>query len=499
MFINIIANIMGRLWGTLSNFLFIPLYIHYLGFERFSIISFTLVVAGLMMMVGAGVTATLSREFAHSAHAQNEKIRILKTLESGYLVLVLFCIFLMFLTSDFIAREWLTLDGFSQTEIAYLLKIIGLDASFQLLIRFYMGGLLGLEKHVAANAYQIGWGMLRNGFVVIAIIFVPTLEVFFIWQCLSSLIFAILLRLSLYKLLAVPFLNLQFKMEREIISRTWRFAFGMLLISLVAGINTQLDKLIIGIYLPIEELGYYTLSISLAMGLVVIVNPISAALLPRFTALFSSGKTSEATTLFNAASLYVAILIFTFMSNMIFNAQELLWIWTGRVDLASRAYIYLPILAISMAMLALQIIPYSIAVAKGYTKLSNILGLFSLLITLPGYWMGTIMYGAMGAAVVFCIVQTTTTFIFIYFINNMFIKNKNIIFEYLKIIFFPLFITLAWAYSFSLISIPTGDNRIISLIWIGTATLSTFILSAICLEPIRIFRNINVFVQKRGQ
>jgi hypothetical protein len=39
------------------------LYIHYLGFESFSIISFTLVIAGLMTVLDA-LTATLSREFA---------------------------------------------------------------------------------------------------------------------------------------------------------------------------------------------------------------------------------------------------------------------------------------------------------------------------------------------------------------------------------------------------------------------------------------------------
>ena len=41
-----------------------------------------------------------------------------------------------------------------------------------------MGGLLGLEKQVKANIYQIGWGILRNGLVIFGIWLVPSLEMF---------------------------------------------------------------------------------------------------------------------------------------------------------------------------------------------------------------------------------------------------------------------------------------------------------------------------------
>ena len=75
---NIVANFVGRFWSILSNFLFIPLYIHYLGFESYSVISFTLVVAGLMAILDVGLTATLSREFARKDTASDEKVKIFK-------------------------------------------------------------------------------------------------------------------------------------------------------------------------------------------------------------------------------------------------------------------------------------------------------------------------------------------------------------------------------------------------------------------------------------
>lgn len=48
---NIFANLIGKFWSLLSGFLFIPLYIKYLGFESYSVISFTLMIAGIMAIL----------------------------------------------------------------------------------------------------------------------------------------------------------------------------------------------------------------------------------------------------------------------------------------------------------------------------------------------------------------------------------------------------------------------------------------------------------------
>ena len=69
---NIIANFIGKFWSILSGFLFIPLYINYLGFESYSIISFGLVISGLMAIMDAGLTATLSRELARKDNSHED-------------------------------------------------------------------------------------------------------------------------------------------------------------------------------------------------------------------------------------------------------------------------------------------------------------------------------------------------------------------------------------------------------------------------------------------
>lgn len=475
---NILANFIGKFWSVLSNFLFIPLYISLLGFESYSIISFTLVIAGLMAVLDGGLTATLSREFARMDNNLDSKISVYKTVESIYLIIILICILVLYLISDFISHEWLKLEKINPERVSLMFKLISFETGFQMLLRFYLGGLLGLEKQVKSNIYQIIWGFFRNGIVILIIFFVPTIEAFFLWQTFSTIIFAFILKFELNKQLTGNyFYDLKPKIEKIVFLKIWRFAGGMLLISFVASLNSQIDKLVISKLLNVESLGYYTLSTSIAMGIFVLVTPISTSLLPRFTSLYSVGKTGEAELLFVRINLIINIVAFSIMIHMILFSEELIWIWTGNIQLASKAFIYLPIISISYTMLSLAIIPYSIAIANGYTKLNNRLGIISLIITLPGYWYATKFYGGVGAAIVFCIVQTLITLIYIYFIKIKFLINIKFSTLYVGQMIIPLFISILIAYCFSLIIFNLFINRIETLFSIGISVIFTIIIT----------------------
>ncbi len=475
---DVLANFIGKFWSVLSNFLFIPLYINLLGFESYSIISFTLVIAGLMAVLDGGLTATLSREFARMDNTIESKIRIYKTVESIYIIIIVICILILFLTSDLIANGWLKLKNINTERVSFIIKIISFEIGFQMLLRLYLGGLLGLEKQVKSNIYQIFWGIFRNGFVIIVICFFPNLEAFFFWQAFSTIIFVFILKFTINKeLTGSYFFDLKPKIEKIIFMRIWRFAGGMLLISFVASLNSQIDKLVISNLLNVESLGYYTLASSLAMGIFIIVSPISTTLLPRFTSLYSINKSLEASLLFKKINVFVSIIAFTIMAHMIFFAEKLIWIWTGNKQLASQASIYLPIISISYTMLSLAIIPYNIAIANGYTKLNNKLGLMSLIITLPGYWVATKYYGGLGAASVFCIVQTLITLIYIYFIKIKFLKDIQFYTLYIEQMLKPLIISILIAYFISLIILNLCISKSETFLLICTSSILSILVS----------------------
>ena len=61
---NITANFVGRAWGVVSVYIFIPLYLKFLGVEAYGLVGFYATLMGVLAFADMGLTATLNREMA---------------------------------------------------------------------------------------------------------------------------------------------------------------------------------------------------------------------------------------------------------------------------------------------------------------------------------------------------------------------------------------------------------------------------------------------------
>ena len=421
----------------------------------------------MMSVIDAGLTSTLEREFAREDKNDKEKVDVFNTLEAMYLLIVLCFAILSFFLAPIITDNWLDVDTnkFQQADTYIFIALV--EILFQLLVRFYKGGLLGLEKQVKANVFQIFWGLIRNGFVIIVLIYSSNLATFFYWQLASTAIFVFILKYlltkefeGLLKFFSIP------KVEYRILKEVWKFAGGVLLISLIASINTQMDRFTISKLLSLEALGYYTLALTAARVTGMVVSPISIAILPRLTALYSKRLIKEARALYDKVNLFVNSIIYTLMLILVFYSYEIIWIWTGDTEIAHNSSFLVMILSVGYSMLSMQVIPFKVALANGYTLLNNIIGIVSLLVTVPGYILFTNWYGAVGAAMTFSIVQGIISLIYIMLIDQKFLKLTNKLSYYVKNYFLNFIILFLMIYLSTFIDI-SNFNRIFSLIWIG--------------------------------
>lgn len=479
--INIIANFMGKFWSILSNFLFIPLYIKYLGISGYSIISFSILLMGIMVLLDSGLSSTLSREMAKEI-SRRKKIAVLQTLESCYCVIAsIVCLGLFFL-AKIIAVYWLKLGEIPAQDVAYYIKIMSIGVASQLLLQFYIGGLLGLEKHFQANVYLVSWGIIRNGLVVLGIAFFPSLYLFFLWQTIITLFFMLIIRKSLY--LGIDgYVLYDFYIDKKILKDIGKFTSGVFLIIIVSVVTTQLDKLIVSKVLDIENLGYYTLSFSLATCMTIIINPISMASLPRLTALYSAGEKEDAFNLYHQLNRFVIVIVASVSAVLIFYANKIVWVWTGDVSIAQKVAITLPWLVIGFGMLALQFMPYNIAIANGYTLYNNVLGISSLLFTVPGYWLGFRYYGVEGIAITFFISQMFSTLIYVYLINNKFLKPLSYYQVFIKEMILPFLLAFGIVF-FSMKVNFFNESRLVSFLYLASLGAFVLIVTASVIIPL---------------
>ncbi|MGY0038971.1 hypothetical protein [Pedobacter sp. NJ-S-72] len=131
-----------------------------------------------MSVMAASLTATLSREFAKKDNQDNKK-ETLNTLETVYWAVAITFSFIILFSSKLIASRWITLSTLDIDYVSNALRVFGVCIALQLLGNFYLGGLIGLQRQVEANKYQIIWGIFKNGIVLLVIYYKPSLVIFF--------------------------------------------------------------------------------------------------------------------------------------------------------------------------------------------------------------------------------------------------------------------------------------------------------------------------------
>jgi len=426
---NIFANFFGFFWSILSNFLFVPIYISLLGFESYSIITFTLLIISFISILENGLSTTISRELARSDISQQKKNEIFSSLESLYLLIILIFCFTLFSFSKVISQNIIKPTSLSLEETSLCIRIFSFEIIFNLIIKFYVGAFNGLEKQVKANFLIVLWSIFRNGFVIFVILFFPSLLNFFLFQLFISIIFFLVIKRSIHKELKNNIISL--KINLPVVRPILGFTIGILLISIVSSISTLLDRMLISNYFSVKELAYYTLAVSISSAVYFLTKPISVAVLPTFTKLVTKKAISELNNLFYTIFSFCVMIISTIMWTVYFYSINILEIWTGNNLIAEKSHIFLQLLVIGYSVSSLQHFFYDIAVANKNTKINNIIGILTVVIVLPAYYIAITYFGSSGLAMTFSIIQILVTFIYIFYINKMYLtvlSNKKIFF-----------------------------------------------------------------------
>ena len=468
--VNVLATTTGKAWRVLSSFLFVPLYLKYLGLEQYSLISFSLVIQSLLAILDSGLTLTLSREFALSRPIC-DKWKTFRNLENCYLYIVIFIVLVTVAGADVIANSWLNLNEISPTLAANCIRIVGCTSAFQMLGSFYIGGFMGQERMVEITMYNIVCGLIRSGLVVVPLVYIHSVLLFFLWQFVCDILFVVFLRYIITPKEYVPQISF-FKIDKWEFERVGKFAGGIFLISIVTAINTQLDKLVVSKIFAISELGIYSLAMTASLAVLTLTQSVTTALQPRFVRIISENKEKEVISLYLQSFLVISLITIALAFVISFNKESIMWIWTGDIDIALKASKYIPLLIIGAASISYQTIPYCIAIGNGNTKYNNVMGGASLIITIPGYLLAGYYCGPNGVACVYAVAQCLITPVYVCFVNKKYLKGVSFVYLVLIDILIPLLAIGGLCYLLSLF--PVFNNRIVDLIRvaiIGVVTL----------------------------
>lgn len=379
---------------------FIPLYIKFMGIEAYGLVGIFATLQALFSLLDMGLGSTVNREMARLSvlPGKAQEMRdLVRSLELIYWLIALVIGAAVMLLAPYIAQDWVKPGRLSPDMIQHAVMLIGLAMALQWPVSFYSGGLMGLQRQVLLNALNIGVGTFRGfGAVLVLWLISPTIFAFLIWQMIVSALNVALAAFFLQR--SLPEAGRKAVLQIELLRGIWRFAAGMSGITILATILTQLDKIILSKMLSLEMFGYYTLAGVVATALYRLVGPVFSAVYPRLTQLASLGDPEELKRLYHRSCQFVAVLILPVSAVLVFFSYEILMLWTQNSVTVENTYRLVSILILGTALNGLMHLPSALQLAFGWTKLGLYTNLVSVMVLVPLIIVMTNLYGALGAA-----------------------------------------------------------------------------------------------------
>jgi O-antigen/teichoic acid export membrane protein len=482
---NLAANYIGQGWVALMGLAFIPLYIKYLGIEAYGLIGLFAVLQSWLTLLDMGMTPTLGREMARFTGGGKsiESIRdLLRSIEVVAFIVAFLIAGSIFFGANWIAVNWLKSDSISAVTVANAFVVMGIVTALRFVEGIYRSAIIGMQRQILFNIINAGMATIRGlGAVIILKWVSPTIQVFFLWQGGLSILTLLLLGVATYKSLPKGERGGRFSYgEMKAVSK---FASGMLGITLLKIMLTQIDKVILSKLLTLSEFGYYTLATTVASSLLIIVSPVVQAVYPKFCELHARHDYNALASTFHKSSQLVTVIAGSFCITMILFSQTFLEVWTQDISTATKVSPLLIILSIGSLINGLMWIPYQLQLAYQWTKLLIFINLISVIVIVPAIIFVVPEYGSIGAAWIWVILNCGY-----FFVSGSIMFKKTLVTEkwqwYFEDVFLPLFVAAIAILAIKII-LPYPNTTISQLTSLSFALIVAIISSSLASKYIR--------------
>ncbi len=406
---------------------FIPLYIQYLGMEAYGLIGLFAVMQAWLVLLDMGMTPTLNREmalFTTGAHSPQSIRDLLRSLEMICFSFATIIALGIWAASGYLASDWLKADKFPTAVVAQALWVMAIVVALRFVEGIYRGSLFGLQRQVWYNGANAILATVRHvGAVAVLAWISPTVQAFFIWQGIVSLLSLAVFATGVHRVLPKSPLSPRFSPES--LAGVWKFARGMIGITFFAILLTQVDKILLSRLLPLESFGYYMLASSVAGVLYMIVGPITAAIYPRMVELSTQDDQAALASVYHQGAQLITILMAPAMMLFSFFAGGVIFMWSGNADLAENMVHILSPLALGTFLNALIWMPYQCQIAHGWTSLALKVNLVAVVVLIPAIFWVVPIYGALGAAWIWVSLNAAYVLIAIHLMHRRLLRNEK--------------------------------------------------------------------------
>lgn len=399
---NILSNYAGQFYGTLIGIFMVPVYVRYMGIEAYGLIGFFAMLQIWFQLLDMGLTPTLAREtarFATSSEADALQLRrLMRSLEGIFICIAVAGCAALILGSADLAGSWLNVQHLAKQEVQLSIALMAINIGVKWVSGLYRGAITGFERLVWLNGLNVVLATARFLLVVLVFMFIGTSPVdFFGYQLMIAVAELAVLVNKTYRLLPTIGRDSQLPWQWAPLRAVLKFSLSMALANVAWVLVTQSDKLLLSRILPLDEYAYFSLATLMASGIFMLSNPFGIALLPRLTRLSAERNHLELIGIYRESTQLVGVIVIPAVLIMSFFAEQVMWVWTGNVELAHKIAPLLTLYAVGNGIVALGTFPYYLQFAKGDIRFHMIGTVLLVLTLIPSMLWGTHRYGYVGA------------------------------------------------------------------------------------------------------
>jgi len=274
---------------------------------------------------------------------------------------------------------------------------MGVLCALRLVENIYSSSIAGLQRQVLQGVLSSSLVTARTlGAIAVLAWISPTVEGFFIWQVLISMITIPILASVVYG--ELPMCPRPARFSWDSVTGIWRFAGGVMTITLLSLLLTQFDKILLSRLLPLKVFAIYAVAGVLSSALYTLSAPIGAAFYPSFTQLITFNDVAALRHAYHQAAQLSAVVMGSAAIVLIIFADTVLSAWTGNRTLTQDAAPILRILAFGTLLSGFMGIPYQMQLAYGWTKLTIKMNIVAVALLVPMLFLVVPRYGGIGAA-----------------------------------------------------------------------------------------------------
>ncbi len=400
-------------WGFVKNFLFafvaqiytafvgillMPVYLHTLGTEGFGIVGLFFMLQVVVQLLDCGLSSAASREASvYCAQKTNEEKMgtILSSLEVSFFsasLVVLVCFVLTMIYTDYYPKPQIL----SQSTVVQSMILIGFATALRFFSGLYRSILVGLEKQVEVNLIIIVGTTVRYLIVLPFIHIWPTVQMFMLFQIIAGI--GELLSMAYIVRILLPRKSLTFSSFLDALKQLLPIAIPMAILSSLWIGTTQIDRVILSIFLSLEDFSIYTLVTMATGGILLILPPLNQILQPRLTLLCVLGQDKELLKMYRLTTQMTIAIFAVLGGTLAFYSKPILWVWTGNHQIASEASQMMFWYALGTSVIGFTAIPFLLQFARGQLHFHVWINAFFFIISVPLIWFLALRDGAIGAA-----------------------------------------------------------------------------------------------------